>query len=491
MNNHIEYLGFKGVEKKEQILFKSFLNLAKNDLSYQVIVLKAKDEEEHAPTILIVDESYSLEEDVADLTGVQHILVGNDPEKQSDSYIVRPVQWSDFKAALGKLVIDGVETPVEERLLPEDVDLEVEESLSPDTEASSHSELLDADEQSESTLIDVYSGDDVYESYELDQLSAQYGEVTNDEEYMQVVDDVIQYNTEKSAELQESPESPESPDDVIQYNTEKSQDSQDDTAAEPFILVSDDESASANSVLVIETNSMDAWDFNELEMQADVASEETSNSFSKFKKAMGVDDEDTEDVSELDIPKRTGNRIGLDEEYWFERNEIIADGESFLYFLPDRKMVYSSKEPGMWPSVLKRYRLTKSMIADDWKPEPELTAYPLDTFRWTHILVTETTELSNSLDDEGEYMLESWPSFELLELDNILLKLCAMLFVRPESMASLAQKSGYGLSTVCGLMNACHEFGLLKEPSQISSDITINDDVGEGMLGKIRDAFSR
>ena len=203
---------------------------------------------------------------------------------------------------------------------------------------------------------------------------------------------------------------------------------------------------------------------------------------------MGVE-EDTEEVSETDIPRRAGNRIGLDEKYWTERNEIIANGESFLYFLPDQKIVYSTKEPGMWPPILKRHELSKSVIADDWTADAEMKAYPLDTFHWTHILVTDTEELYEGLDEEGEYMLESWPSFDLLELDNILLKLCAMLFVRPESMTSLANKSGYGLSTVCGLMNACHVYGLLKVPSEISSGTVTPDANDEGMLGKIRDAF--
>jgi len=137
---------------------------------------------------------------------------------------------------------------------------------------------------------------------------------------------------------------------------------------------------------------------------------------------------------------------------------------------------------------LQRHELSKSTIADDWEPDAELIAYSIDTFRWTYILVNDTEELYDTLDDEAEYMLERWPSFDLLELDNILLKLCAMLFVRPETMATLSVKSGYGVSTVCGLMNACHEFGLLKDPSEIGSGAVVPEN-DEGMLGKIRDAF--
>jgi len=464
MTNHIEYLSFKGVEKKEQILFKSFLNLAKNDLSYQITVLKANASDDQTPGILILDENYVLEDDEASLADLPSIIVGNDTQKQSDFYIVRPAQWSDFKTALGKLAISGAEPAPEERVLPDadEVELEVvEDTTELVTIEDSISELDDNNLESyvsESSSIDVDSSEDIYEDYQLDNMSVDYQDLTNSE-YMKVVDDVIQYNNDQE---------PENVDAVI--------------------LVTDDESTSSNSVLVIETNSMDAWDFNELELEANAASDTTTDSFAKFKKAMGVDE--VEEASELDNPTRVGNKIGLDEEYWLENNEVISNGESFLFFMPDRNMVYSDKEPGMWPPILKRSTLTKSIIADDWKPEPGMNAYPLDTFRWTHILVTDTEELHDALDDEQAYMLERWPSFELLELDNILLKLCAMLFVRPETMMSLAQKSGYGLSTVCGLMNACHEYGFLKEPDQISTGAVANDGE-EGMLGKIRDVFNR
>ena len=472
MSDHIEYLSFKGIEKKEQILFKSFLNLAKNDLAYQIIVLKANDAEDHKPGIVIIDENYS-PNDQDDFSNVQSIIVGSDLQKQSDSYIVRPAQWSDFKSALSKLTIVGADGPLVDSVVPEEVGIELEQSDSENTEFASVSDYATVsglDEEEQSISIEEYSEDGSFEEGnseeasfetidELDEVSAGFGDVTSDDQ-LKIADNVIEYNNNEDPE---------------------------EGNGDAFILRSDDESGSVNSVLVIETNSLDAWDFNELELEANAAGESASDNFSKFKKAMGVD-EDTEEVSESDIPTRSGNHIGLDEEYWTERNEIIANGESFLYFMPDQNLVYSTLEPGKWPPILKRHELSKSKIADDWTPEPEMKPYPLDTFRWTHILVTDTEELYDALDEEGEYMLESWPSFDLLELDNILLKLCAMLFVRPETMASLANKSGYGLSTVCGLMNACHEFGLLKIPSEISSGPVASDNE-EGMLGKIRDAF--
>jgi len=43
VTEEIKNLAFKGIEKKEQIVLKSFLNLAKNELKYKINVLKSSD----------------------------------------------------------------------------------------------------------------------------------------------------------------------------------------------------------------------------------------------------------------------------------------------------------------------------------------------------------------------------------------------------------------------------------------------------------------
>ena len=62
----IKNLVFKGIEKKEQILFKSFLNLAKNELTYQVVILKDSDTDA-TPDFVMMDESYEYSDDEAAL----------------------------------------------------------------------------------------------------------------------------------------------------------------------------------------------------------------------------------------------------------------------------------------------------------------------------------------------------------------------------------------------------------------------------------------
>ena len=96
MSAQIKYLIFKGIEKKEQILFKSFINLAKNELSYQVVILKPDAPGSDVPGIMIMDEAYKLDDQEQNLADLPTILIGNDSEDAAN-YIKRPAQWSDFK----------------------------------------------------------------------------------------------------------------------------------------------------------------------------------------------------------------------------------------------------------------------------------------------------------------------------------------------------------------------------------------------------------
>ena len=429
----IKYLAFKGIPKKEQILFRSFLNLAKNELAYQVVILKEDHQNSDDPDIMIIDESYEFEPSEASLKGLPSIKIGDDIDILDANYIARPVQWSDFKSALSQL---DIEAPVEEdveRVLPVEIQFEIDATV-----GATVSELDDSQEDSE----DV--DEEIDYDYELDNLSADYHSITNSD-YIKVVDDVKQFG------------------DVGK-----------DVGEEPVVLITDDESASTNSVLVLETNSMDAWDFSETEME--------------FASTEMVDSE-TQWHDGTKKKRKVGIEVAPDEEYWLEDNEIIVDHETLLYIMPKRKLVYSEVPPGKWPPILQRKGLSKLPLIKDWRPEKGMQGYPVEDLVWINTLISETTSLLSDLDDNTEYMLEKWPHFELLELDNILLKLCTMLFVRPVSLKSLATKSGYGRSTIVGLMNACHEIGLLKTEDEIDMGGLSKANTDEGMFGKIKDVF--
>ena len=441
MTAQIKYLVFKGIAKKEQILFKSFLNLAKNELPYQLVILKSKQIDPSDPDIVIMDETYVLEDSEASLVGLPSIVVGEDRNKEQLGYISRPVQWSEFKVALTELNVEViVEGADAKRILPEDGMRFVIEEV-----ADSVAEI-----KQNTTPKSKFSDEGDYD-YELDKMSTDYHTYTNSE-FIKVVDDVKQFKLEEVSQ-----------------------------SHEPVILVADDESSSINSVLVLETDSTDVWNFSE----------------SEFSVSSGIDESDSEDSSDFSEPttdtvvlhERAGFKITSDDQYWTEDNEIIVDNDSFLFIKPARKMVYSDIEPGKWPQIIQRKEMTKVPLRDDWRPREGLKVYPLSSFIWVNTMVGENKELFHELDENTEYLLERWPHFTLLELDNVLLKLCTMLFVRPESLQSLSAKSGYGRSTIIGLMNACYKLGYLKLPEHIDVDKLAHASNDEGMLGKFKDVF--
>ena len=106
------------------------------------------------------------------------------------------------------------------------------------------------------------------------------------------------------------------------------------------------------------------------------------------------------------------------------------------------------------------------------------------------MLVNESDKLADDIDEDASFLLKEWPQFDLIELDNSLLKLCTMLFVRPETLDSLITKSGYSRSTVTGLINACDRIGILEskqEGFEQSRSISILGD--DGVLGKLKGVF--
>lgn len=438
LKTQIKYLLFVGLAKKEEILFKSFLNLARNDLDYQVVVLKSSQVEEDAPDIVIMDENHVLNEEEQILKDLPTVLVGDDYRAEDDFYVTRPVQWSEFRHAIVSLDIKVDEPKVEQidRILPEEVKMAI---------ADSETDADQGNQKSETK----YSDKGEYE-FELDQLSTDYHSFSNSE-YVKVVDDVRQFQ---------------------KYNK--------GSTDEQVLLVTDDESNFANSVLVLETASMDAWELSESDFTAaDV--EERHSVIEGFSESV------VDDVVEK---KRSGTPIFRDDEFWLQDCEVIVDNRTFMYIKAKREMVYSEFEPGKWPEILHRGALSMTPLEDDWRPKESLQVFPLSSLKWVHTLVNATSDLHSRFDDDALYQLESWPTFNLLELDNVLLRLCTMLFVRPESVSSLASKSGYGKSTIRGLMNACYEMGCLKLPEHIAGEqLVAARSAEEGMLGKIKDVF--
>jgi len=481
----IKHLAFKGIEKKEQILFKSFLNLAKNELDYQIAVLKDSSDEE--PAVIIADDSYDFSDDESVLQSLPTVVIGDDIDEERFGYLSRPVQWSDFRIALGifsgsedveqKPEVIAAEVEETEKLVQEEesvaeqlqekpkLELVLDDEISENLESNEDSEpdrVLPAevmfaidDDPSEEAESDGEDADfePINYEYELDNMSIDYNSHTNSD-YMKVVDDVQQFKV-------------------------------DDEESPAMLLVTDDESNSTNSVLVIETNSLDAWDFSVNEASSEV--EDTAENAKDAVADIDAVDFENNDASKK-IKSKSGYELKPGEEYWLADNEIIADEVSVLYVKHQRSMVYSSAEPGKWIEALQGKKLSKLPLSSEWRPKKSLTAYPVSHLVWVNALISNNQELVDGLDSDTEYLLERWPHFDLLQLDNVLLKLCSMLFVTPESLNSLAEKSGYSRSTVRGLMNACYQEGILKTPNEVDVEDLVAAS-NDGVFGKIKDVF--
>lgn len=442
MTTQVKNLVFKGIEKKEQILFKSFLNLAKNELTYQVDILKDADSG-NAPDFVMKDDSYTYSDDEQGLSALPTIIVGNDVDKSGSGYISRPVQWSDFRTELTRLDMQAAQAEAgeepDDRVLPEEMEFVIA-----DMGASSESDIENTDSNS--------SEAPGYE-YELDNMSVDYHSFTNSE-YMKVVDEVQGFN--EGDPMDDKPQG--------------------------VVMMTDDESASSNSVLVIETNSLDVWEMSESEFEEDgvlgQAQLDEDGSFVDEKAEKAIDEK-----------LQSGTPVKEGDEYWNYDMEIFSGRESLLFIKPERDMVYSEFEPAKWSTSLAQKDVVKIPIQKDWHPTEGLKAYPVSRLMWASTIATKTAALAEGLNESSEYILERWPDFELLELDNVLLKLCTLLFVNSESAYSLMQKSGHSRHVVFGLLNACYELGILKNASEIQIEQFSKASNDESVFGKIKDVF--
>lgn len=440
MSTITKKITFKGLEKKEQILFKSFLNLVKNDLDYDVELIQDPNAPFDGIDIVIMDADYLLTQDESKHTSVAILRVGSDADEGRENYVLRPVQWSDFKEGIAQLKFpESDELFEDQRVLPTEIALEIDEDA---TEEESQSE------SSSQSFEDASA----YE-FSLGQLSVENQHSFTSSEYVKVVEDVKGFAEEKSEV----------------------------TAA--VVLVSDDESTTSNSVLVIETNSLDRWEMSASEFD-------------------DMPSETLEEASELELPELSakerknaesklaaGQRIEPESELWMQSQEIIAGARTLFFVQADERKVYSPREPAKWIKALRNKELKSVEIDAGWTPTEDLGVYPIERLIWVNALVGRTDKLDGDFNDNEEFMLAAWPHFELLELDNSLLKMATMLFVGPESAYTLMQKTGEGRAVVYGMLNACRELDLLVSPEQVEQNKYKAPTQEEGVFGKIKDVF--
>lgn len=447
-----KHLLFKGIAKKEQILFKSFLNLAKNELPYQVLI----DKDVEGFDLIIVDESYEWTDEEKNLRLLPALIIGDDMQKEEANYLSRPVQWSDFKSALSSIEFTQA---VEAETQQSDVEQEVEQQ---DVTADSQIEEPGKDDdkdQGSLPALELAIEDDAANAASIEQVSTEYSSGGNAYEF-ELANMSIDYKSVTNSHYEQAA------DDVKEFNQEAEGT---DAEQQAVLLVADEESSFNSSVLVIETAFTDEWD---------VPSE-----------VEGVNEDTISIDSEDDIQDKKGIEVSDKEHFWLEDNEIIADHKSLFYIKTQRDMIYSPKEPGQWTSIFQSGSFSKLPMKSEWRPFKGLKAYPTVYLLWGYTYAKERQTLHKNLNEKEAYLLEKWPKFELLELDNDLLKLCSLLFVKPETVSSLVRKSKCDREQVIGFINACKLLGLLTSADQMQIFQPASSDMDESMFGKIKDVF--
>ena len=297
--------------------------------------------------------------------------------------------------------------------------------------------------------------------YGLEDISVGSSSFTNSE-HIKVVDDVKEYEISKNEG----------------YNN-------------AVILMTDDESASINSVLIVESNTIEAWDTTDsVHDDEEFYRRSAERAVSNVKSRPNIDQILAKANSESGASKEDGDshKIFPNEEYWLKDCEVIADKHSLLYIKPERRTVYSVIEPARWPLALRGKELTRISLDADWRPKSSMRAYPIDRLVWVNDYITLTSKLIDSLDPDDAYALLKWPPFDLLEMDNRLLRLSTLMLIKGGTVADLATKINCDPKIVCGFVNACYRAGYIINRSDLTPE-RLPPGSEPGVLGMIKDAF--
>ena len=118
-----------------------------------------------------------------------------------------------------------------------------------------------------------------------------------------------------------------------------------------------------------------------------------------------------------------------------------------------------------------------------------MKSYPLDRLVWVNDFINLTTKLPKGLNPKVELMLHRWPPFDLLQMDNRLLKVASLLLVKGATIADLVSKARCDSTIILGFINACHRGGYLSEKTADFEEVEV-EVVHDSMFTKLKEAFS-
>ncbi|MGH1540517.1 MAG: hypothetical protein ACRBHB_08840 [Arenicella sp.] len=100
MSNNIKYIHLLSIEKREAILIRSFLSLAKGEMNVEYMIDEGKS---HRADLYIVDEIAHHDEINRGNEQAEILVVGADLKNKEPWYLHRPLQWSRFKSSLDRV----------------------------------------------------------------------------------------------------------------------------------------------------------------------------------------------------------------------------------------------------------------------------------------------------------------------------------------------------------------------------------------------------
>jgi hypothetical protein len=502
------YIRFLSVSKKEQVLFKSFFNLAKFDFPWDFHILDGENPDMQAQTnLLIVDQDHEWQAEADLYPKCPTIIVGEEQEidlSEAQIFLTRPIQWTEFKNCLVSLEVGKESTEgdtqdaseksnaanaveiTDEPLIPVELDEAVEvdaeaieelelsgSELDSEAEVESSSQLedeQDSQQEAEETVrkegmfanLQIVDEDELDHEQSPDTESADSARSSTDEDPLRNNEWTLRIDESESMSLNSETEEQDPDvhvgleldqlssdylsisqsemvrvvDDVKQFYHDQPDDEK--VPAEPVILIADDESSVASSVLILETDASDFWDSEELD------SEIVADSVAIF--------------DEPAVKTREGVPLRNDDVFWRDDRELIANNTPLLYVKSERQMVYSRYSPGEWLEAYMDSDLSTLPLKANWRPKPGFQHYPQSYVIWMDIVGRQNERLSRSIDLDKPHLLSQWPSFDLIYQNNDLLKFATKLFLKPTLLTEFVDSvKPEQKRLVTGFLNACYK----------------------------------
>ena len=494
MSGKLKILKFVGVDKKEQVLLKSFLNLAKDELEFDLQI----DENHQSPNVIVFDEKNAAEAD-AFSDAVLKITIGTSAsaDSVSDQYISRPLQWSHFKNALDKLadMPDVPEAPQQAASPPEP------EAQPAQAQVAEQPTQQPVPEQAPPQPVPQQAPSPAQQQVQQpaapQQVPQQAPPPAQQQPAQQPAQQQVQQPAQQVPVQQPAPQPQETQvveffpgtkeHDEAQFSTnageweldesiqvdappvEKEEAVPEDELGQLYALNDETEESPSEFLsgieeMVIETDKVDEWE------KSETTTFHSQSTGGRTQSIITGDYENSE-ISQLTVllddaksdtdEKVLGESVGNGIIFWAGDMEILINNHPVFIIKTKRNLVYTEYEPHKWYKIFASDKLRKRKLDNKWKPYGRLESYPLKWMDWCAYITRSNGVLTQGIDKKDLFRLESWPSFSLLQNDNNLLKLCSITFANPESPRSLVVQSKLRAKTIVGFLNACNAMGLL------------------------------